>query len=42
MTENKIENKNPVLTFEGKKYNLNDLTSETKEIINIIFFPLKS
>ena len=33
MTENNIENKNPVLTFEGKKYNLNDLTSETKEII---------
>ncbi len=33
MTENNIENKNPVLTFEGKKYNVNDLTSETKEII---------
>ena len=32
MTE-KIENKNPVLTFEGGKYNLNDLTSETKELI---------
>ena len=28
-----IENKNPVLTFEGGKYNLNDLTSETKELI---------
>ena len=33
MTEKKIENKNPVLTFEGGKYNLNDLTSETKELI---------
>ena len=33
MTENNIENKNPVLTFEGKKYNVNDLSSKTKEII---------
>ena len=33
MTENTTENNNPVLTFEGKKYNVNDLTSETKEII---------
>ena len=33
MTENNIENNNPVLTFEGKKYNVNDLSSETKEII---------
>ncbi len=33
MTEKNIENKNPVLTFEGVKYNLNDLTSETKELI---------
>ena len=33
MTENNIENKNPVLTFEGGKYNLNDLTNETKELI---------
>ena len=33
MTENNIENKEPVLTFEGKKYNVNDLNSETKEII---------
>tara|TARA_B100001029_G_scaffold150423_1_gene132494 strand:- start:57 stop:182 length:126 start_codon:yes stop_codon:yes gene_type:complete len=30
MTEKNIENKNLVLTFEGGKYNLNDLTSETK------------
>ncbi len=33
MTEKNIENNNPVLTFEGKTYNVNDLTSETKEII---------
>ena len=33
MTENKIDNNNPVLTFEGKKYNVNDLAIETKEII---------
>ena len=33
MAENNIENNNPVLTFEGKKYNVKDLTSETKEII---------
>ena len=33
MTENKIDNNNPVLTFEGKKYNVNDLTSEIKELI---------
>ena len=32
MTEKNIE-KNPVLTFEGKKYNVNDLSSDTKEII---------
>ena len=33
MSEKNIENKNPILTFEGGKYNLNDLTSETKELI---------
>ena len=33
MTEKNIENNNPVLTFEGKKYNINDLSNETKEII---------
>ena len=33
MTEKNIENKNPVLNFEEGKYNLNDLTSETKELI---------
>ena len=33
MTENNIKNNEPVLTFEGKKYNVNNLNSETKEII---------
>ncbi len=33
MTEKIIDNKNPVLTFEGKKYNVNDLSNDTKEII---------
>ena len=33
MIENTAENKNPVLTFEGKKYNINDLSQDTKEII---------
>ena len=33
MTEKKIENSSPVLTFEGKKYNVNDLSNDTKEII---------
>ena len=33
MTENNIDNNNPLLTFEGKKYNINDLTNETKELI---------
>ena len=33
MNENNTENKNPILTFEGKRYNVNDLTSEVKKII---------
>ena len=33
MTENNIEDNHPVLTFEGKKYNVNDLTIETRELI---------
>ena len=33
MIENTSENKNPVLTFEGKKYKINDLSQDTKEII---------
>ena len=33
MSEKNIAKSNPVLTFEGKKYNVNDLSNETKEII---------
>ena len=33
MADKIIDNKNPVLTFEGKKYNVNDLSNDTKEII---------
>ena len=33
MDEKKDKNNTPVLTFEGKKYNVNDLSNETKEII---------
>ena len=33
MTENNIKKNDPVLTFEGKKYNVNDLSDETKDII---------
>ncbi len=33
MTEKKIQKNSPVLTFEGKKYNVDDLTSEIREII---------
>ena len=33
MTEKKNQKNAPVLTFEGKKYNINDLSNETKEII---------
>ena len=29
----KKNKKNPVLTFDGKKYNFDDLSNETKEII---------
>ena len=31
MTE--VNSNNPVLTFEGKKYKINDLSKDTKEII---------
>ena len=33
MIEKNIENISPVLTFEGKKYNVNDLSNDTKEVI---------
>ena len=33
MNEKIIDSNNPVLTFEGEKYNINNLTNEAKEII---------
>ena len=33
MIEKKIKNNIPVLTFEGKKYDVNNLSDDTKEII---------
>ena len=33
MDENKTEKNDPVLTFEGKKYVINDLSDETKDIV---------
>ena len=33
MTEKKFENQIPILTFEGKKYNIEDLSKDTKELI---------
>ena len=33
MSEKQIENKNPTLTFDGKKYNINDLSDDAKEIV---------
>ena len=33
MTDKSIDNSNTVLTFEGKKYSVNNLSSDTKEII---------
>ena len=33
MTEKNTENNSPVLTFDGNKYNINDLSTDTKEII---------
>ena len=33
MTKNNSANNNPVLTFEGSKYNVNELSNDTKEII---------
>ena len=36
MDEKIMDNKKPILTFEGKKYNVNDLPSDTKEIIKTL------
>ena len=33
MNEKNIGKSNPVLTFEGKNYKVNDLSKDTKEII---------
>ena len=33
MNEKNNNNTSPVLTFEGKKYDVNNLSNETKEII---------
>tara|TARA_B100000161_G_C33473621_1_gene379170 strand:+ start:536 stop:766 length:231 start_codon:yes stop_codon:yes gene_type:complete len=33
MKENTIDNSNPVLTFEGKKYYINELSDDIKESI---------
>ena len=34
MSENTSDSDNPVLTFEGKKYYINELSKDIKEIIN--------
>ena len=36
MSENKNDSTNPVLTFEGKKYLINDLSNEIKESIKVL------
>ncbi|MBO6960716.1 MAG: hypothetical protein JJ847_07430 [Prochlorococcus marinus CUG1438] len=33
MSENQNDTGNPVLTFEGKKYVINDLSNEAKDLI---------
>ena len=36
MNENTIDSANPVLTFEGKKYLINELSNEIKESIKVL------
>ena len=36
MIENTNESANPVLTFEGKKYFINELSNEIKESIKVL------
>ena len=36
MNENKIDSANPVLTFEGKKYLINELSNEIKESLKVL------
>ena len=36
MSENKNDSANPVLTFDGKKYLINELSNEIKESIKVL------
>jgi len=36
MSENKNDSANPVLTFEGKKYLINELSNEIKDTIKVL------
>jgi len=36
MSENTNDSANPVLTFEGKKYLINELSNDIKEFIKVI------
>ena len=36
MSENKNDSENPVLTFEGKKYLINELSNEIKESLKVL------
>ena len=36
MSENKNDSSNPVLTFEGKKYLINELSNDIKESIKVL------
>ena len=36
MSEKSNDSTNPVLTFEGKKYSINDLSNEIKESIKVL------
>ena len=36
MNENTNESDNPILTFEGKKYLINELSNEIKESIKVL------
>ena len=36
MSENKNDSANPILTFEGKKYSINELSDDIKESIKVL------
>ena len=36
MSEDRTDSNNPVLTFEGKKYLINELSNEIKESIKVL------